>query len=807
MKRIGVPVVVLFLISTLSLWPVVPAGVPSSCEAPQAVNQVAGFIGGKVLCDESHVDRGSDMWTPGNASMFGWLLQQYGYSVSTNWNSPLDSGILGGCKVLCLFFPMVALTPGEVTAVWNFVSSGGGLLLVGIDYTASGWMYTPANLNPVSQTYGITFRTDSVLGRSLRSGGDISSHNVTLDVQSFHSQCDQVYGCGLTVTGPATSLAVIRGESVLAVAQNGSGRVVAVGSPAPFVIYRHDPGWQVNPNDHFQLTLNIIDWLVGNPHRVAQPPEKAIFRIGSGPSLNSTEVDEYTLFNGVIHEHTTHSDGGDTAETMVIAGLLASLDYFVITDHIHAVDIPGGEGIYGALDARGYVQTYGLDCPIIVGAELSNIEHTVGFPLTANIITSNQTAGINLIHAQGGIAGMAHPDLDSSEIPVWEAYSTYGFDAFEVMNSGFFQGLGESCYFRSFYGASDTHAASGLGYIRNVVFIKNPTGPNGAASGNDVANAVVNRRIVVLDLINRVIFGQGVWVDRFLQVWNQAEAALNNTRNQIESLEGGVLKLGLSRMYLEKAETAMKWWNPSASLKATDDALLSTVTGLDLNTTARNLGVIAPGGDVALSVKLENRHGYGVALNATPFVNTAMTFDNPSTEILAGPSSTHTTSLTGTATSFGYTRVLLNLHDFNTTEKPNPILLQVGGIISNVTVKATNVTTGTELSVKLLVRRGDSLMISSAQISYNNGTAHIAGLTFDGEGYGITLGPFAPGVNVTFQILIDDALNNSFVINGGTYLILGAAGPSMLEWALIIGIGAVGVVLVIVVVLHFRKKT
>ena len=66
---------------------------------------------------------------------------------------------------------------------------------------------------------------------------------------------------------------------------------------------------------------------------------------------------------------------------------------------------------------------------------------------------------------------------------------------------------------------------------------------------------------------------------------------------------------------------------------------------------------------------------------------------------------------------------------------------------------------------------------------------------------------YAPGVNVTFQVLIHDALHNTFVINGGTYQITAATGPATLEWALIIGIGAVGVILVIVVVLHLRKKT
>jgi len=747
------------------------------------------------------------MWTPGNASMFGWILAEYGYNVTTNWDYSLDSGILLNYQVLCLVFPMIALTEGEVTAVHNFVDSGGGLLLVGIEYTTSGWKYTPANLNPVSQAYNITFNLNRVVGRAYRSSGQILDHPVTEDVQSFHSKCDEVWGCSLTVTSPATTIGIINGASALAVAQSGSGKVVAVGSPAPVVQYRHDGGWQLNPNDHFQLTLNMIDWLVGNPHRIVEPPEIAIFRIGSGPSMNSSELSNYTLFNGAIHEHTTYSDGGDTPDAMTVAALRTSLDYFVLTDHSHMV--VGYEGTLGALAARSYAQTYELDCPIIIGAELSSILHTIGFPLTEDIYTTDQQTGVNAIHAQGGIAGLSHPTMDSAYIPVWLAFDTYGYDAFEVTNDGYFQASGEYCYFRSFYGASDSHSANGVGYIRDVVFVQNPTGPNGTVSGADVADALVNRRIVVLDLRNNMIFGQGVWVDRFLDIWDQAETAITDTRNQIESLESGGLKLGLSRMYLQKAESAMDWWNPSAALEATHDALLPSVTGLDLNTTAPNLGVMTPSSSVALSIKLENRLGYGVELNATPFVNTALAFDDPSTEVIAGPNSTHVTDLTGTASSFGYTKVMLNLHDFNTTEKPNPVVIQMGGIISSMTVQAINSTEGSALAIKLLVRSRDNLMIASAKISYNNGTAHTANLAYDGEGYGITLGPYSPGVNVTFQILLNDVLGNSFVINGGTYHIVSNAITSTTpadSWPLILGIAGAGAILAVLVVFVFLRK-
>jgi len=753
------------------------------------------------------------MWTPGNASMFGWLLEEKGYNVTTNWNSSLDSGILLGYGILCLFFPMIPLTVGEVSAVQSFVDSGGGLLLVGVDYTTAGWKYTPANLNPVSSSYGIVFNNDTLLGRSLRSSGEISNHNVTLDVLSLHSSCDQLTGCSLNVASPAVSLATIKGKSVLAVSQSGSGRVVAVGSPAPFIEYRHDRGWQVSKDDHFQLTLNIIDWLAGNAHRLVEPLGTAIFRVGAGPSLNSTEIEQYTLFDGVIHDHTTVSDGGDTPPDMVVAGLSASLDFFVVTDHVHMT--VGQEGIYGALAAKAYAQTFGLECPVIVGAELSSIQHTIGFPLTANIYTLNQSEGVNSIHAQGGIAGMAHPTMDASEIPVWEAFDTLGYDAFEVTNDGFFQALGESCYSRSFYGASDSHGASGLGYIRDVAFVKNPTGPGGTISGLDLADAVVNRRIVVLDLVNDMIFGQAVWVNRFLEVWNEAETAINNTQSQIESLESGNVSLGLSRMYLQKAESAMEWWNPCAALKAADDALLQTVEGLDLATTAPNLGVVDAKGDVALSIKLTNRHDYGVKLNATPFVNRNMVPDNPSTSIPASPLSTQITSVTGKAAYFGYLNLMVNLHDFNTTEKPGALIMHMGGIISNISMTISNSSQGTAFTIKLIVHRGDNVMITSAKLRYNNGTLYTANLVYDGEGYGLTVGPYKPSVNVTFEFLVDDILGNSFIIDGGIYHILqnvtttvtttSTVAPGLgLETIAIIVVGAAAALLVIVVLLRKR---
>ena len=57
-------------------------------------HEVTAFTPKTILFDESHCGGGSSLWSPGNASMFSWMLGENGYSSSTNFNESLDSGIL-----------------------------------------------------------------------------------------------------------------------------------------------------------------------------------------------------------------------------------------------------------------------------------------------------------------------------------------------------------------------------------------------------------------------------------------------------------------------------------------------------------------------------------------------------------------------------------------------------------------------------------------------------------------------------------------------------------------------------------------
>ncbi len=761
------------------------------------------FKSAKILCDESHSRNASDMWTPGNASMFGWLLGEYNYTVSNNWNSALDSGIINDYDVICLFFPMIPLSESEVNAIHNFVSSGGGLLLVGVE-SATDWDYTPSNLNPISEEYGITFNSDRIIGRSLRDDDDISNHFITQNVSSLQTKCDQISGCSLTIQTPSEALAFYDDKAILAAAEIDTGRVVAVGSLAPFMQYRHET-WQENPNDHFQFSLNVIDWLVGNEYRIADPPDMAIIKVGRGPSLNKSELDEYNLYNGVFHDHTTYSDGLNTPLDMMTRALEVSLDWFVVSDHSY--DRAARNGIYGALKAKEYEERYGFDCKVFVGAELSSIPHSVGFPLTDQIYTTNTQTAVDEIHAQGAMAVFSHPTIGFAYAPVWENFDAYGYDAFEVTNRGYFHGLGETAYFRPFIGSCDGHSAANLGKVRNVVFVKNPTGPEDSISVWDLIDAISEKRIVVLDLYNGVVFGQEIWVNRYLEVWEEAELAIDNATDQIEILETSGMNYGYSRMCLEKAQVALSYWNPSAALRSASDAVSDTVLGLDLIATTPNLGVSEPKSEVVIMLNFTNRHDYGVHFNCTPFINKALSFEQSHILTDVAPHSSSIITFTANAEYFGYMKARFILKLVNGINTPDPIYLNLGGMIANITINTETVGNQRNVTIRLLDNSLYPRMISSITMNYDDGNMEdTIALDNYGDSYGIELGPYPIGTNITYRITVVDVYGTIFELDSGSYVISYGEGGALTDIFVSAIIGVVLTVVLIIALMAAKRR-
>ncbi len=798
-----------FLILMLSLQMPIAQDASTTSSANDIQNSLSNSVGGNVLVDESHTGNASEMWTPGNASMFGWIIAEHGYNVSMNWDSSLDSGILDEYNILCLFFPYIPLTSQETDAIHTFIENGGGLLLVGVNPLESTWGYSSSNLNPVSSAYGIEFNAERWRGRILRSEGDFSvDHHVTTDVSSFHSNADQLSGCTISLSGSATSLATSSAGDVLAVAEDGSGKVVAIGSLAPFTQYRKNVGWQVDEDDHSQLTVNIFDWLVGAEQRSVSLPERAIIKVGQGPDLNETEIAEYEIFNGAYHDHTTASDGQDSPSTMAIRNIEVEQDFCVMTDHSY--DTPATNGIHGALGMRDFTREYGLDSEIFIGAELSAIPHTIGFPLTEQIYTSSTQTAVDEIHSQGGIAVFCHPTIGYPYAEVWENFEVYGYDAFEVDNSGYIHGLGEQAYFWPFMGASDGHSAAKLGRVRNVAFVKNPSGPSGAITAQDLVDAVLNRRIVILDKYNNLVFGQGVWVDRFLSLQESAETAVENAETQIETLESSGYNMSLSQLYLNHAKSALDWWNPTRALQYADDAISDEVTGIALNVKSECIGVVEANSETTVTLSMSNRLEAGIHLNATPFVGTSLTFEEKSKILGAGSGTTEDVDFIAQSDSYGYTKVVFNLKDFNTTENLKPVTLLTGGIIDSVTSSVESTEEGLMLAIDLPQDSGSKDLISSVNLTYSNdGTDETILMQYVGGKYSVEIGPYSEGTNVTIQVSVGDKLGNTFLLERKTITVTGATSPSspgMLNPLVLAAIGVTVVVIIAVVFVVMRKK-
>jgi predicted metal-dependent phosphoesterase TrpH len=173
-----------------------------------------------------------------------------------------------------------------------------------------------------------------------------------------------------------------------------------------------------------------------------------------------------------LHMHTTYSDGvGSVEETLAYIQWRTALDVIAITDH---------DTIEGALRARDLAANQRLPFEVIVGEEVSTREgHVLALFLHKRIpagLSVERT--IELAHAQGGIAIIAHPFnpvfRHSVQRPVVDRLLRQPDlhpDGIETLN-GSFAGIGSSRVAleltRSVYhwaetGGSDAHTPSAIG--------------------------------------------------------------------------------------------------------------------------------------------------------------------------------------------------------------------------------------------------------------------------------------------------------------------------------------------------------
>ena len=135
--------------------------------------------------------------------------------------------------------------------------------------------------------------------------------------------------------------------------------------------------------------------------------------------LGTPPNDGYVRVPGVVHVHTTLSDGGGTPEEVVRAAKAAGLRFVVVTDHNN-------------LDAKP-VEGYRDGVLVLVGTELSTTAgHLLGLglPDPGFRFSGDARDGLEDIHDLGGFAFAAHPlsPRDDLRFTGWDLPGPWGLE-------------------------------------------------------------------------------------------------------------------------------------------------------------------------------------------------------------------------------------------------------------------------------------------------------------------------------------------------------------------------------------------
>lgn len=188
-------------------------------------------------------------------------MGDYGYDVDVN-ERLITYESLKNYDILMLPDIELDFTESETTAIHQFVSEGGSLLVLGSYYP-----FTAGEaLNRLLAPYGIQYKTsygESIvrvedLGITRLTSADITvtdigTHPITAGVSSYTLGS----GSPLQVSSPAQTIASYQNEPVLAVYQHPSGGRVAVFANELAFYYG-----LIDDLDNLQLAQNTLDWLL-----------------------------------------------------------------------------------------------------------------------------------------------------------------------------------------------------------------------------------------------------------------------------------------------------------------------------------------------------------------------------------------------------------------------------------------------------------------------------------------------------------------------------------------------------------------
>jgi hypothetical protein len=138
--------------------------------------------------------------------------------------------------------------------------------------------------------------------------------------------------------------------------------------------------------------------------------------------VGSLPQDGYTRVGGVLHVHTTLSDGGGTPDEVIEAARTSGLDFVAITDH-NNLDAKPSEGYHGGV-------------LVLVGTEISTQSgHLLGLgiPDPGYRFSGDAKDALNDVRDLGGVAFAAHP-LSPREDFRWTGWEQPGPWGLEILN-------------------------------------------------------------------------------------------------------------------------------------------------------------------------------------------------------------------------------------------------------------------------------------------------------------------------------------------------------------------------------------
>jgi hypothetical protein len=504
---------------------------------------------------------------------------------------------------------------------------------------------------------------------------------------------------------------------------------------------------------------------------------------------------------------------------MLWAALSRGFDFFVMTDHSYESPNPIGlGGITGGIAMREIAEASGLGIDIFIGAELSRGIHAMAFPLTSNINTADESVKIAESHAQGAMIALCHPTISAPYLEAYENYDAWGYDAIEVTCDGFSTGLWDEGFTRNFYGASDGHSFEDVGHIINTVFVDNPTGPDGRLSDEDVKDAILDRRIVVYDRVIDVVYGQKVWLDRYIELMNQAETEIANAEAIVESAdpEGSTL----AYQYLDIGKKALARWSPQKALCSASNATSSEALNISIEVISpESPRFLSPDTTHDFTLNVSNTNGNAIQFNMTKYRVIGFTEGTSVDTFIVPAGESENWTIEVTTPLEGYCTVVLNIHEANTTSNLCPVVYGAGAITNvGVHFEIERTVEGTYVTAKFAIVRRDSRFLTSAIGFYDDGSGEqnltLSITTNSIEG---TIGPYPRDTVIAYRGIFYDFFGGVFETPVLEYTVttdpLGTettSGPPPFEidpLTIAAIAGGVIVVILIVVVLMKRKRS